>query len=120
MEAPERTERKKIIAKWSYYLKLVEAKGIQNLTSKQLKHYEEYKQEAESIGWHQKERISASESIQRNKTASLNYYHRMRENPEWKQKYNERQKSYYHKRKANNSQSSNNSSTTSENSENEN
>ena len=83
METPERIERKKIVAKWSYYMKLVEAKGIQNLTSKQLKHYEEYKREAERIGWHQREIISASEALQRNKSAALNYYHRMKENPEW-------------------------------------
>lgn len=118
MDTSETIERKRIIAKYSYYLKLVEAKGIDNLTSKQLKHYEEYKQEAESVGWHPLERISASEALLRNKAAALNYYHRMRENPEWKQKYNERQKAYYHKRKAQNASPP--PSLSSENSENEN
>ena len=93
-------ERKKIISKLTYYLKLIEARGIDKLTKKQLQKYHEFRQQAEAIGWKPLERLTAEESLKRNKLASLDYYYKKKEDPEWRRMYNERQKEYYHKRKA--------------------
>ena len=94
-----RTERNRVVASLSYYMKLIEAKGYEGLTERQRKRYENLKQDADSIGWKPREKVSAEESIKRNRVNALKHYHEKKTDPEWYEKHKQYSREYYERRK---------------------